>query len=105
VPDLRPPDIAVTPVPRSGPELVRWVIRDRRVRYVATGVAATVIYYVYFAAGWLVFSHHISYLAMAVIANSLTALTSYPIYRLGVFRWDGPWWSGFIRFTRCSWVA
>lgn len=64
----------------------------------ATGASAAGIYYMYFVIGWLTLSAHIPYLVMAVIANLLTAITSYPIYRVAVFQANGPWFSGFVRF-------
>lgn len=43
-------------------------------------------------------SNRIPYLVMAIIANLLTAVTSYPIYRKAVFQANGPWLSGFVKF-------
>jgi putative flippase GtrA len=78
--------------------LLRTVINDQRVRYLATGGITAVVYYAIFSAGWLLLHGRIPYLAMAVIANLLTAVLTYPIYRVAVFRATGPWLSGFARF-------
>ena len=71
------------------------------VRYVLTGSMATAVYYAVFAAGWLV---GVPYLAMAVLANWLTAVVTFPLYRRGVFRSSGPWVPAFLRFYAvCLW--
>ena len=71
------------------------------VRYVLTGGAATAVYYAVFAAGWLV---GVPYLAMAVLANWITAVVTFPLYRRGVFRSSGPWVPAFLRFYAvCLW--
>jgi len=79
-------------------ELTRVVARDPRVRYVVVGGVASVIYYSLFSAGWLVGQGRVPYLLVAVLANVATAVLSYPLYRRGVFAWDGPWLPGFLRF-------
>jgi putative flippase GtrA len=71
------------------------------VRYVLTGGVASAVYYAVFAAGWLV---SVPYLAMAVIANLVTAVVTFPLYRRGVFRSSGPWVPAFLRFYAvCLW--
>lgn len=90
-----PPARTLRPTPRG---LLRWALNDQRVRYVATGASAAGIYYLYFALGWILSSGRIPYLLMAIIANGLTAVTSYPIYRVVVFGSNVGWISGFVRF-------
>jgi putative flippase GtrA len=83
----------------------RSVLRDRRVRYLFVGGVSAVVYYGTFSAGWLLSGRHIPYLAMTLIANFVTAVLTYPLYRRGVFRFDGPWLSGFVRFYMvCLWA-
>ncbi|GGK40979.1 hypothetical protein GCM10010124_37260 [Pilimelia terevasa] len=77
---------------------------DRRVRYVAAGGLSSAIYYAAFSALWLAAGHLVSYLLVAVVTNVFTALATYPVYRVGVFRAEGPWVSGFLRFYAvCLW--
>jgi putative flippase GtrA len=83
---------------RSAAGLLRAVLNDQRIRYLATGGITAVVYYAIFSAGWLLLHGRIPYLAMAVIANLLTAVLTYPIYRVAVFRATGPWLAGFARF-------
>ncbi len=71
------------------------------VRYVLTGGVASAVYYAVFACGWLV---SVPYLAMAVVANLVTAVVTFPLYRRGVFRFSGRWWPAFLRFYAvCLW--
>lgn len=78
--------------------LLRTLINDQRVRYLATGGITAAVYYGIFSAGWLLLDGRIPYLGMAVIGNLLTAVLTYPIYRVVVFRGTGSWISGFARF-------
>jgi len=78
--------------------LARGLQSDRRVRYVLAGGTGAVTYYAIFSAGWLLLSQRVSYLVMAIIANFLTAVLTYPIYRLVVFGAVGSWITGFLRF-------
>ena len=71
---------------------------DRRVRYLAAGGVAAVLYYAVFAASWSTLGGRVPYLAVAVLANLVTALPTYQIQRHLVFRATGPWWRGFLRF-------
>jgi len=71
---------------------------SRPVRYLCAGGVAAVLYYAVFAAGWALCGSWLPYLAVAVLANFVTALPTYQIYRRLVFRVDGPWWAGFRRF-------
>jgi putative flippase GtrA len=80
------------------PHPIRAIVNDQRIRYLATGGITAVVYYTIFSAGWLLLHGRIPYLAMAVIANLLTAVLTYPIYRVAVFRATGPWIAGFARF-------
>ena len=84
--------------------LIDRLAQDRRVRYVFAGGVAALIYYLVFSGGWLLSAGRMPYLAMAVVANLVTAITTYPLYRRGVFRVTGPWLSGFLRFyVICLW--
>ena len=84
------------------------LLDDSRVRYVIVGGIAALIYYATFSALWLAFRGHLtvtatgprpaSYLTAAVIANAVTAVVTYPIYRRVVFRAAGPWLAGLARF-------
>lgn len=84
--------------------LVAPLLRDRRVRYVLSGGVAAVVYYGVFSGGWLLSHGRLPYLLMAVIANLATAVSTYPLYRLLVFRTGGPWVAGFLKFYAiCAW--
>jgi putative flippase GtrA len=78
--------------------LVRLLASDQRVRYLCAGGVAAAVFYATFAAGWAFLSRWIPYLVIAVGANMITALATYPIYRRIVFRVAGPWLTGFLRF-------
>lgn len=85
--------------------LVRDILADRRVRYLEVGGIAAVTYYGIFSAGWLLSGHRIPYLAMAVIANFLCGVLTYPLYRRQVFQATGPWIPGFLKFYLvCLWA-
>ena len=71
---------------------------DRRVRYLLVGGVAAVVFYGVFSGGWLLLHHRAPYLAMVLVANLVTAVTTYPLYRRHVFGADGPWLRGFLRF-------
>jgi putative flippase GtrA len=80
------------------------LLADRRVRYVLSGGVAAVVYYGVFSGGWLLSRGHLPYPLMAVIANLVTAGSTYPLYRSVVFRTGGPWIAGFLKFyTICFW--
>ena len=101
--DLDPHPSAV-----ESPAVVRLVgglLRDRRVRYVVVGAVASAIYYGVFSAGWLLSSGRIPYLALAVVANFVCAVATYPLYRRRVFHSTGGGLSGFLRFYLiCIWA-
>lgn len=83
----------------------RVVLGDRRVRYVVVGGISAVVYYALFSAGWLLSAGRIPYLVMAVLANFGCAVLTYPMQRLGVFQFTGPWLAGFLRFYLvCLWA-
>lgn len=91
------------PRPETTIVTIVWaVLGDRRVRYVLAGGVAAVVYYGVFAGGWLLFGGWIPYLAMTVVANLATAISTYPLYRTVVFRVGGPWVSGFFKFYAVS---
>jgi putative flippase GtrA len=91
-------------VTSSTVRLTRRLLGDRRMRYLLVGGVSAGVYYVIFAAGWLMLHGRIPYLAMAVIANVLNALIMYPVYRRGVFRSTGPVVAGFLKFyVICFW--
>jgi putative flippase GtrA len=70
-------------------------------RYILTGGLASAVYYAVFSAGWLV---SVPYLLMAVVANLVTAVVTFPLYRRGVFRYSGPRLPSFLRFYAvCLW--
>jgi putative flippase GtrA len=80
------------------------LFEDRRVRYVVVGGVAAAVYYMVFSGGWLLLSGHVPYLAMAVVANLVTAVATFPLYQRGVFRTVGPWLPGFLKFYAiCFW--
>ena len=78
--------------------LARFLRGDRRVRYVLVGGVGAVTYYAIFSVGWLLLSPRVSYLVLAIIANFLTAVLTYPLYRYVVFLPTGSWAVGFLRF-------
>jgi putative flippase GtrA len=88
--------------------LWRRVLDDPRVRYVIVGCIAAMIYYAAFSTLWLALRGHLTvttgrprpagYLTAAVIANAVTAVTMFPLYRRHVFRSHGPWLPGLARF-------
>jgi putative flippase GtrA len=89
--------------PTAGPSrvasrVVRSILLDRRVRYLFAGGIAAAVFYGSFAGGWLLSGGRVPYLLMAVIANVVTAIVTYPLYRTMVFRAGGPWLAGFARF-------
>lgn len=90
---------------RSLVGLVKALAGDRRIRYVIVGGISSVVYYGIFSGGWLFSKGHIPYLVMAVIANFLNGMLTYPLYRRVVFRTTGPWVPGFLRFyVVCLWA-
>lgn len=74
------------------------VTADRRVRYLAAGGFGALLYYVLFSGGWLACGATVPYPLIAVATSTLCAVATYPIYRVLVFRADGPVLSGFLRF-------
>lgn len=82
----------------TGRATVRRLFADRRVRYVIVGGLASAIYYTAFASLWLTAGEWIPYLAVAVVANLVTAVAIYPVNRVMVFRAGGSWLAGFLRF-------
>lgn len=78
--------------------MVRRLLADRRVRYLLVGGLASAIYYATFAGLWLVTAERVSYLLVAVAANLVSAVASYPVQRRVVFRAAGSWIGGFLRF-------
>ena len=78
---------------------------DRRVRYVLAGGLGAILYYGLFAAGWLALAHRIPYPVVSMLASTLTAVLTYPVYRCLVFRTGGSWLTGFLRFyVVCVWA-
>jgi len=75
---------------------------DRRVRYLCAGGAAAVMYDGAFTAGWTSLHRWLPYLLVALLANLITAVPTYQIYRRLVFRVDGSWWRGLARFSVMS---
>jgi putative flippase GtrA len=112
VTSLRPPaagpDAAPDPAPlpaATPARLIRAVLGDRRFRYLLVGGVSAVVYYGLFSAGWLLSGGRIPYLAMAVIANFLCCVSTYPLYRRGVFGSTGAWLPGLVRFyVVCLWA-
>jgi putative flippase GtrA len=90
---------------RSAPgRLVLALLRDRRVRYVIVGGIAAGVYYVPFAAIWLLSGGRVPYLVDAVISNFICAVLTFPLYRGGVFGSNAPLLSSFLRFYLvCLW--
>lgn len=98
-----PPDPPGEP-PGRAERLVRTLLADRRIRYLLVGGIAATVYYGVFSAGWLLSGGAIPYLAMAVLANAVCTVTTYPLYRRGVFRAAGPWLPGLAKFyVICLW--
>lgn len=97
IPSLEPPEAARV-------RALRTVLSDRRIRYIAVGSIAAVVYYACFSAGYLLLGHRMSISpglaadVVALLANLATALLTYPLYRVVVFSGEGPWLSGFLRF-------
>jgi putative flippase GtrA len=88
-----------------GITLLARIAADRRARYVFAGGLSAAVYYGLFAAGWLALSHRVPYLAVSVVASTLTAVVTYPVYRCVVFRAGGGVLAGFLRFYLvCVWA-
>lgn len=91
--------------------ILRRLLADRRIRYLAVGGIASVIYYGFFTLGYLLLGHRISAHPgvsadiVALIANFATAVATFRMYRTGVFDGNGPWLSGFLRFYLISFWA
>jgi putative flippase GtrA len=78
---------------------------DQRIRYVFAGGIGALCYYGLFAAGWLIAGHRVPYLILAAVASTMTAVLTYPIYRVVVFRATGPVLAGFLKFyVVCVWA-
>ena len=88
----------MTPRLIMGLARTKRIIGDRLVRYLLAGGISAVLYYGVFAAGWAALGAHVPYVAMAVLANLVTAPPTYQIQRHLVFRATGPWFRGFLRF-------
>ncbi len=85
--------------------LLARIADDQRVRYVAAGGLGAVVYYGLFALGWFTLSRWVPYLAVSVVASTLTAIITYPVYRCVVFRTGGGVLAGFLRFyVVCLWA-
>jgi putative flippase GtrA len=85
--------------------LLARVAADQRVRYVAAGGLGAVVYYGLFALGWFTLAHRVPYLTVSVVASTLTAIITYPVYRCVVFRTGGGVLAGFLRFyVVCLWA-
>jgi putative flippase GtrA len=81
------------------------LIADQRFRYVLAGGTGAVLYYGLFAAGWLTLPRAVPYLLVSVLASTLTAVLTYPLYRYLVFRTGGGLLAGFLRFyVVCVWA-
>ncbi|WP_456246752.1 GtrA family protein [Longispora urticae] len=91
-----------SPAAPAATGLVARLIADRRVRYVAAGGIAAVVFYGTFSGTWLLFGGRVPYLAAVLVANIVTALVTYPIYRRSVFVSSGPYVTGFLRFYAVS---
>ncbi|WP_412749006.1 GtrA family protein [Krasilnikovia sp. M28-CT-15] len=90
---------------RAAVRLLARLADDRRVRYLAAGGFSAAVYYGLFAAGWLALSHVVSYLAMSVIASTLTTFITFPVYRYVVFRAGAGVLTAFLRFyVVCTWA-
>ncbi|GGK08746.1 hypothetical protein GCM10010123_43260 [Pilimelia anulata] len=100
-----PAAVASTPgVPITAATLAR-LAADQRVRYLLAGGLSAAVYYLLFTAGWLAAGRWLPYPALAVATCTATALVTYPLYRRGVFRADGPIVAGFLRFYAvCLWA-
>lgn len=98
------------PQPAYLAALSRWPLlhrlaADRRVRYLFAGGAGAVVYYAIFSTSWLLLSPWVPYLPMVVVANFLTAIITFPLYRTGVFQSTGRWLPAFLRFyVSCFWA-
>lgn len=77
---------------------VAALFADRRIRYLLVGGVAAAVFYGAFSAGWLLLHGRVPYLAMVLVANVVTAVSTYPLYRRHVFASTGPWLRGFLRF-------
>jgi putative flippase GtrA len=71
---------------------------DRRVRYLLVGGVAAAVFYGVFSGGWVLLHGRVPYLVMVLVANLVTAVSTYPLYRRQVFASTGPWLRGFLRF-------
>src|SRR5215218_8647709 len=78
--------------------LVRRGWEDRKIRYLVAGGVSAVVYYSAFSAGWLLFGGYLNYLVLTLIASVGSAIATYPLYRIHVFRTAGPWVTGFLKF-------
>ncbi len=85
--------------------LLARIAADQRARYVVAGGLGAVVYYGLFALGWLTVSRWVPYPAVSVVASTLTAIITYPVYRCVVFRTGGGVLAGFLRFNVvCLWA-
>lgn len=89
---------------RYRPHPLSALLNDRRVRYVVAGSVGALGYYTLFSGGWLLLGPRVPYLLIAVVANAVNAVLTYPLYRRLVFRRSGPWLAGLVRFyVICLW--
>jgi putative flippase GtrA len=79
------------------PRTVSRLIADRRIRYLAVGGVAAAVSYGTFAGVWLV-TDRIPYLVIVVLAGTVAALSTYPLYRIAVFGAAISWVAGFFKF-------
>jgi putative flippase GtrA len=85
-------------------DLLARASADRRVRYLFSGGVSAVVYYVSFSTGWLVSDGRVPYLLLALMANILTAVLTFPLYRKAFGGYEGRWLAAFARFyVICFW--
>ena len=77
---------------------VARLLRDRRVRYLATGAVAAAVYYILFTIGWLAGGGAIPYLVCALLAHFFTAILTYQLYRRVVWQAPEQGLRGFLKF-------
>jgi putative flippase GtrA len=94
----------LTNIPLVGRPAVA-LLNDRRVRYVMAGGVTAVIYYGFFSALFLPLGERLHYLLIMVVANFLTTVAAYPLYRHGVYQVQHGGWGQFFRFyLTCLWA-
>lgn len=93
---------ALTRPGMAPPQPILRLVADRRIRYLFAGGIAAAVFYGTFAGTWLLMRDQVPYLVVVLFASIVTALATYPIYRVVVFNAFGPWLSGFFRFYAVS---